>query len=137
MRRQPLQRGFGEAAIGRDLAADDRKQWGGAGWKASDGSELTGTSSRPGGASRWTVRRWQASELTEKGHRLFKINGKKILIRGAAWAPDMFLRPMSKKLDADLAYVRDMGMNTIRLEGRIDRDEFFEKTDKLGILVMP
>src|SRR5262249_9550236 len=53
------------------------------------------------------------SELTERGHRLFKINGRKILIRGAAWAPDMFLRPMSKKLDADLAYVRDMGMNTI------------------------
>jgi len=77
------------------------------------------------------------SELTEKGHRVFKINGRNILIRGAAWAPDIFLRPMSKKLDADLAYVRDMGMNTIRLEGRIDRDEFFEKTDKLGILVMP
>jgi exo-1,4-beta-D-glucosaminidase len=77
------------------------------------------------------------SELTDKGHRLFKINGRKILIRGAAWAPDMFLRPMSKKLDADLAYVRDMGLNTIRLEGRIDRDEFFDKTDRLGILVMP
>jgi exo-1,4-beta-D-glucosaminidase len=77
------------------------------------------------------------SELTRKGHRLFKINGRPILIRGAAWAPDMFLRPMSKKLDADLAYVRDMGMNTIRLEGRIDRDEFFDKTDKLGILVLP
>src|SRR6266852_872021 len=77
------------------------------------------------------------SELTEKGHRLFKLNGRNILIRGAAWAPDMFLRPISKKLDADLAYVRDMGLNTIRLEGRIDRDEFFEKTDQLGILVMP
>src|SRR5216683_4506309 len=57
------------------------------------------------------------SELTEKGHRLFKINGRRILIRGAAWAPDMFLRPMSKKLDADLRYVKDMGLNTIRLEG--------------------
>ena len=78
-----------------------------------------------------------SSELTDKGHRLFKLNGRNILIRGAAWAPDMFLRPMSKKLDADLAYVRDMGLNTIRLEGRIDRDELFEKTDKLGILVMP
>jgi exo-1,4-beta-D-glucosaminidase len=77
------------------------------------------------------------SELTDKGHRLFKINGRKILIRGAAWAPDMFLRAKSKKLGADLAYVRDMGLNTVRLEGRIDRDEFFDKTDKLGILVMP
>jgi exo-1,4-beta-D-glucosaminidase len=77
------------------------------------------------------------SELTEKGHRLFKINGRRILVRGAAWAPDLFLRPMSKKLDADLRYVKHMGLNTIRLEGRIDRDELFNKTDEMGILVMP
>ena len=77
------------------------------------------------------------SELTEKGHRLFNVNGRKVLIRGAAWAPDLLFRWSSEKLDADLAYVRDMGMNTIRLEGRLDRDEFFEKTDHLGILVMP
>ena len=77
------------------------------------------------------------SELTDKGYRLFKINGRKLLIRGAAWAPDLLFRWSSEKLDADLAYVRDMGMNTIRLEGRLDRDEFFEKTDQLGILVMP
>jgi len=77
------------------------------------------------------------SEITDKGYRLFKINGRKLLIRGAAWAPDMFLRWSSKRLDADLAYVHDMGLNTIRLEGRLDHDEFFDKTDKLGILVMP
>ena len=77
------------------------------------------------------------SELTDKGHRLFKVNGRKVLIRGAAWAPDLLFRWSSAKLDADLAYVRDMHLNTIRLEGRLDRDEFFDKTDKLGILVMP
>src|SRR3989449_2538384 len=77
------------------------------------------------------------SELTEKGYRLFKVNGRKVLIRGAAWAPDLLFRWSSEKLDADLAYVLDMGMNTIRLEGRLHRDEFFEKTDHLGILVMP
>jgi len=77
------------------------------------------------------------SELTESGGRLFKLNGKRVLIRGAAWAPDMLLRWDSHKLDADLAYVKHMGLNTIRLEGKTDRDEFFDKTDKLGILVMP
>jgi exo-1,4-beta-D-glucosaminidase len=77
------------------------------------------------------------SELTDKGYRLFKINGHKVLIRGAAWAPDMLLRWSPKRLDTDLDYVRDMGLNTIRLEGRIDREEFYEKTDRLGILVMP
>jgi exo-1,4-beta-D-glucosaminidase len=78
-----------------------------------------------------------SSELTDKGYRLFKVNGRKVLIRGAAWAPDLLFRWSSAKLDADLAYVRDMHLNAIRLEGRLDRDELFDKTDKLGILVMP
>jgi exo-1,4-beta-D-glucosaminidase len=77
------------------------------------------------------------SELTDKGFRLFKINGRKVLIRGAAWAPDLLFRWMPGKLDADLSYVQNMGLNTIRLEGRLDREEFYEKTDQLGILVMP
>jgi exo-1,4-beta-D-glucosaminidase len=77
------------------------------------------------------------SEITPQGGRLFKINGKNVLIRGGAWAPDMLYRWSSKRLDADLAYTKDMGLNTIRLEGKVDRDEFFEKTDRLGILVMP
>ncbi len=50
------------------------------------------------------------SELTDKGYRLFKINGRKVLIRGAAWAPDMFLRWSPERVDADFAYVRDMGL---------------------------
>jgi exo-1,4-beta-D-glucosaminidase len=77
------------------------------------------------------------SELTPKGGRLFKVNGRKALIRGAAWAPDMMLRWSSKRVDADLAYVKHMGLNTVRLEGKTDRDEFFDKTDRLGLLVMP
>jgi len=77
------------------------------------------------------------SELTEMGGRLFKVNGKRVLIRGAAWTPDLLLRWSSKKLDADLGYVKHMGLNSIRLEGKTDRDEFFDKTDRLGILVMP
>ncbi len=77
------------------------------------------------------------SELTDKGYRLFKINGRRVLIRGAAWAPDLLLRWSEKRVDADLAYVKHMGLNTIRLEGKLDRNEFFDKTDRLGILVMP
>jgi exo-1,4-beta-D-glucosaminidase len=77
------------------------------------------------------------SELTDKGGRLFKVNGKRVLIRGAAWAPDLLLRWSPKRLDADLNYVKHMGLNAIRLEGKTDRDEFFDKTDRLGLLVMP
>lgn len=77
------------------------------------------------------------SELTEKGYRLFRVNGKKILIRGAAWTQDMLLRPRSRQqLEAHFQYVRDMNLNTIRLEAQLDNDDFFNLADEKGILIM-
>jgi exo-1,4-beta-D-glucosaminidase len=67
---------------------------------------------------------------------LFKVNGKNILIRGAGWTPDMMLRETSERLAAELRYVRDMGLNTVRLEGKIETEGFFEMADQHGILVM-
>lgn len=79
-----------------------------------------------------------SSELTEQGHRLFKVNGRPVLIRGGGWASDMLLRPASaERLEAELRYVRDMGLNTIRLEGKLESDEFYELADRYGILLMP
>jgi exo-1,4-beta-D-glucosaminidase len=78
------------------------------------------------------------SELTDKGHRLFKVNGRPILIRGGGWASDMLLRPASaERLDAQMRYVREMGLNTIRPEGKLETEEFYEAADRNGILVMP
>ncbi len=77
------------------------------------------------------------SELTPKGHRLFKINGRNVLIRGAAWAPDMFLRWQPEQAYASLHYVKAMNLNAIRFEGRMERDEYFDLADRLGILIMP
>jgi exo-1,4-beta-D-glucosaminidase len=77
-----------------------------------------------------------ASTITEKGARLFTVNGRPILIRGGGWAPDMLLRPSAERQDAELRYVRDMRLNTIRLEGKLDDDRFFDQADRLGILVL-
>jgi exo-1,4-beta-D-glucosaminidase len=68
--------------------------------------------------------------------RLFKINGKNILIRGGGWTPDMMMRETSERLGDEFRYVRDMGLNTVRLEGKIESEEFFERADREGILVM-
>ncbi len=38
------------------------------------------------------------SEVDARGHRLFRVNGKRILIRGAGWAPDMLLRQSTDRL---------------------------------------
>ena len=77
------------------------------------------------------------SQLTQEGHRLFKINGRNLLVRGAAWAPDMLLRWSPERAAAAMDYVRDMHLNTIRLEGRMERDEFFDLADRQGVLIMP
>jgi exo-1,4-beta-D-glucosaminidase len=76
------------------------------------------------------------SELTAAGHRLFRINGKPILIRGGGWSPDMLLRSSQQRQRDQFAMVRDLHLNTIRLEGKIESDEFFRLADRYGILVL-
>lgn len=76
------------------------------------------------------------SELTSTGARLFRVNGKPILIRGAGWSPDMLLRTNPERLREQIGMVRDMHLNAIRLEGKLETDDFFRFTDEQGILVM-
>ncbi len=74
---------------------------------------------------------------TEEGHRGFSINGKKISIRGAGWVDNMMLDNTHAYDDAQLEYVKDMNLNTIRLEGFWGKDShIYDKCDELGILVM-
>jgi exo-1,4-beta-D-glucosaminidase len=76
------------------------------------------------------------SEVNATGGRAFHINGKNILIRGGGWTPDMMLRENSQRLHDEFRYVRDMGLNTVRLEGKLETQEFFDIADHEGILVM-
>lgn len=76
------------------------------------------------------------SEVNSAGGRVFQINGKKILIRGGGWTPDMMLRENSQRLQDEFRYVKDMGLNTIRLEGKLETQEFFDLADRQGTLVM-
>jgi len=76
------------------------------------------------------------SELTSNGSRLFRINGKPILIRGAGWSQDMLLRTDEQRLKDQFKLVEDMNLNTIRLEGKLETEDFFHIADKDGILVM-
>ncbi|MFD0991189.1 sugar-binding domain-containing protein [Mariniflexile jejuense] len=75
--------------------------------------------------------------FTKDGHRGFKINGKKISIRGGGWVDNIMLDDTEDYIQSQLDYVRDMNLNTIRLEGFWGKDHtIYEKCDKMGILVM-
>ena len=67
---------------------------------------------------------------------LYKINNKNILLKGAGWTPDLFLRQSPENYYNHVKYVKDMGLNVIRLEGKSEGEEFYEYCDKLGILVI-
>jgi exo-1,4-beta-D-glucosaminidase len=77
------------------------------------------------------------SEVDAAKHRVFQINGKNILIRGAGYSLDMMLRSSPERQEAELRYVRDMNLNTIRFEGKLEDDHFFDLMDEMGILGMP
>ncbi|HEX7340369.1 MAG TPA: glycoside hydrolase family 2 TIM barrel-domain containing protein [Rhodanobacteraceae bacterium] len=76
------------------------------------------------------------SHLTAQGYRQFVINGKPLLIRGAGWAPDMFLRDQPQRLADIFGYIRNLGLNTIRLEGKLERPDFYRLADRDGIMVL-
>ncbi|GGA39782.1 beta-mannosidase [Dyella nitratireducens] len=77
-----------------------------------------------------------SSKLTKQGYRQFFVNGKPILIRGGGWAPDMFLRDDPKRMEAEFSYVRNLGLNTIRSEGKLENERFYELADRDGIMIL-
>ncbi len=77
-----------------------------------------------------------SSSLTAQGYRQFFINGKPLLIRGAGWAPDLFLRDDPARMDAEFDYVLNLGLNTIRSEGKLESPRFYDLADRHGILIL-
>jgi exo-1,4-beta-D-glucosaminidase len=76
------------------------------------------------------------SKLLDNESREFIVNGKPILLRGAAWSPDIFQRRSPERQEQEVRLVRDMNMNIIRSEGKMEDDNFYDLCDKYGMLVM-
>jgi exo-1,4-beta-D-glucosaminidase len=77
-----------------------------------------------------------SSRFTPQGYRQFVINGKPILIRGAGWAPDMFLRDDPKRMETEFSYIVNLGLNTIRSEGKLEDARFYDLADREGIMIL-
>jgi exo-1,4-beta-D-glucosaminidase len=69
------------------------------------------------------------------GARAFKINGVPIVIRGGGFSPNIFLRYSSADIAKQIALMKNMGVNTVRLEGHIMPADFFQQMDQAGMLV--
>src|ERR1700744_1953472 len=80
--------------------------------------------------------RQMTSKLIDDHSRVFIVNGKQIMIRGAAWSPDIFQRRSPERQEQELRLYRDMNMNIVRSEGKMEDEHFYELCDKYGLLVM-
>ena len=77
------------------------------------------------------------SFLTDEGYRAFTLNGRKVLLRGAGWTDDIYLRDTPETNRLQLEYVRDMNMNTVRLEGFWGSSQnLYDLCDELGLMIL-
>ncbi len=86
-------------------------------------------------AEHFGIREITSAFITDKA-REFIINGKPMLMRGAAWSPDIFQRRSAKRQEQEMKLVRDMNINIVRSEGKFEDDNFYDLCDKNGFLVM-
>jgi exo-1,4-beta-D-glucosaminidase len=78
----------------------------------------------------------QYPELGKGGNFYLKVNGKDFLVRGAAYTPDLLYANDPSRDAAILGYVKDLGLNMIRLEGKFPGDHIAEMADEMGIPLM-
>lgn len=76
--------------------------------------------------------------LDDRGVRGYKINGRPTLIKGAGFCDDLFLRNDRKRYEEEIRYVKEMGLNCLRLEGMWGTgQDLYDLCDENGILLMP
>ena len=76
-----------------------------------------------------------SNAIEPSGARAFKINGVPIVIRGGGYDPNLFLHYSAADTASQIALMKNMGLNTIRLEGHIMPADWFAQMDAAGILV--
>jgi len=75
--------------------------------------------------------------LTEGGHKGFKLNGKKVLIKSAGWTDDIFLRDTPMSNETQVQYVKDMNLNMIRFENVWGTSRnIYELCDHYGLMAL-
>ena len=76
-------------------------------------------------------------EIDQYGHRLFKLNGKPVLIKSAGWTDDIFMQDPRERTLKQLELVKNMGLNSVRFENIWSKDgAVYDLCDSLGLLAM-
>ncbi|KAJ5189019.1 Glycoside hydrolase family 2 immunoglobulin-like beta-sandwich [Penicillium cf. griseofulvum] len=77
-----------------------------------------------------------SSKLNKFNDTEFSVNGEPFQVIGAGYGPDIFMRFDIGRLQKIFAYMLDMGLNTVRLEGKQEHPELYDLADKMGMMVL-
>ncbi len=99
------------------------------------GGRLVGSSTQHFGVRTVTSSLVGAAPLAPQGVRQYAVNGRTIVVRGGGFDPDLFLRYSAADTAHQIALLKSMGLNTIRLEGHFMPEDFYDQMDRAGILV--
>ena len=79
----------------------------------------------------------KAVDVNGSWRRDFYVNGRRIHLTGGAWVPDFMLNRDSLRYDYEMRLCRNSNINLVRIWGGgvTPCDEFFEATDRYGLLV--
>eukprot|EP01084_Bolivina_argentea_P153029 266837_1 len=83
------------------------------------------------------IRQIESELITKYKFLLFKINHKPILITGGGYATNLLYNFNKSYVRSEMEYIKHMGLNTIRLEGKWPKYFFYQLADEYGILIQP
>ena len=98
------------------------------------GSEVTSTVAQRFGIR--TVTQSRTGRGRDGGDFFLRVNGRDFPVRGATYTPDLLYRYNPDRDEAILRYVKDLGLNMVRLESKIASERFVEMADEMGSPLM-
>lgn len=98
------------------------------------GPEVTSTVAQRFGIR--TVTQSRTGRGRDGGDFFLRVNGRDFPVRGATYTPDLLYRYDPSRDEAILRYVKDLGLNMVRLESKIASERFVELADEMGIPLM-
>ncbi|KAJ5715543.1 Glycoside hydrolase family 2 immunoglobulin-like beta-sandwich [Penicillium malachiteum] len=77
-----------------------------------------------------------SSYLNEHNDTAFVVNGNPFQVLGAGYSPDMFMRFDKERILNIFGYILDLGLNTVRLEGKQEHPELYKLADYMGLMIL-
>jgi exo-1,4-beta-D-glucosaminidase len=88
---------------------------------------------------RFGIREFTDARATVRGTSFVRyfVNGRPVFFRGGGYMWDLLQRLDPRDAATTVRYVKEMGLNTIRLEGTLGNRALYDAADRAGVMILP